>query len=86
MREIKIGQVYQHFKGNYYVVLDVVNDCDNAPGEFSKKMVVYQALYGDHLKWARRLDEFMSEVDHIKYPAATQKYRFEEINLGEKSC
>ena len=84
MREIKIGQVYQHFKGNYYVVLDVVNDCDsNNDAEF-RKIVIYQALYGDHLKWARRLDDFMGEVDRVKYPNVTQRYRFTEINLAER--
>lgn len=76
-REIKIGGTYRHFKNKLYVVLDIVNDCNSANGE--GKMVIYQALYGEHLKWARTLDEFASEVDHKKYPEVTQKWRFEEV-------
>ena len=27
MRDIKIGHIYKHFKNKYYIVLDIVNDC-----------------------------------------------------------
>lgn len=81
MREIKLGQVYRHFKGNYYVVLDVVNDSETNNSDNPDKVVIYQALYGDRLKWARKYEEFMSKVDHKKYPEVKQKYRFEEAIL-----
>ena len=29
MREIKIGNVYKHFKNKYYIVTDIVNDCES---------------------------------------------------------
>ena len=45
----------------------------------SKKVVIYQALYGDKLKWARDYDEFASLVDKNKYPNISQKYRFERV-------
>ena len=80
MREIKIGKIYKHFKGKLYIVLDIVNDCESNNDEVYKKIVIYQALYGDNLKWARAYDVFNSEVDHEKYPDVTQKYRFEEVN------
>ena len=80
MREIKIGQKYRHFKNKEYIVLDIVYDSEsNNDAEF-KKIVIYQALYGEGLKWARPYDMFNSEVDHKKYPEVKQKYRFEEID------
>ena len=78
MREIEIGKVYKHFKGNLYEVLDIVNDSESNNDDEYKKVVVYQALYGEKLKWARPYDMFNSEVDHDKYPNVEQKYRFEE--------
>lgn len=79
MREIKIGKKYRHFKGKEYKVLDIVYDSESNNDEKLKKIVVYQALYGDNLKWARPYDMFNSEVDHEKYPDIKQIYRFEEI-------
>ena len=80
MREIKIGKKYKHFKGNLYKVIDIVNDSESNNDIEYKKVVIYQALYGDNLKWARPYDMFNSEVDHIKYPEVEQKYRFEEVD------
>lgn len=72
MRELKINRVYKHFKGDYYIVLDIAND-----SETKEKMVVYRKLYGDGGLWVRPLDMFLGEVDHEKYPNVEQKYRFE---------
>ena len=38
-----------------------------------KKIVIYQALYGDNLKWARAYDMFNSLVDIEKYPEVQPK-------------
>ena len=80
MREIRKGKMYKHFKGGVYLVLDIVYDSNSNNDEELKKVVIYQALYGDNLTWARSYDEFNSEVDHKKYPEVIQKYRFEEYN------
>ena len=72
MRKIKINGIYKHFKGNYYIVIDIATD-----SESNEKYVVYRELYGDNNLWIRKLDMFLSEVDHEKYPDISQKYRFE---------
>lgn len=73
---IKPGHVYQHFKGNKYIVIDIVNYSEDE----NEKMVIYQALYGKREKWARPLSMFSSEVDREKYPEVKQKFRFQEID------
>ncbi len=76
MREIKINGIYKHFKGDYYLVVDVAQE-----SETQEKVVVYRKLYEDGGLWVRPLEMFLSEVDHEKYPGVTQKYRFELQNI-----
>ena len=72
MQELVLHRVYKHFKGDYYLVVDVANH-----SETKDPYVVYRRLYGDGSLWIRPMDMFLSEVDHEKYPNVTQKYRFE---------
>ncbi|WP_300943230.1 DUF1653 domain-containing protein [uncultured Duncaniella sp.] len=69
-----MGVLYRHFKGGVYRVLNFAEY--TVTGE---PLVIYQAEYGSQKIYARPFSEFSSEVDRVKYPEATQKYRFEQI-------
>ena len=75
---IKNGDIVRHFKKE-------TTDGSN-PYQYLYR-VVYEALYdnGEGVKvgdiFVRRYEEFMSEVDHVKYPNIKQKYRFETTSI-----
>lgn len=70
--EVKINGIYKHFKGDYYIVVDIALDSDTLD-----KCVIYRGLYGDGPLYVRKYEEFISLVDKVKYPNVNQKYRFE---------
>lgn len=77
MREVKINGVYRHFKGRYYLVVDVA-----LHSETGEEYVVYRQLYGEGRLWIRPLEMFLEPVDRAKYPDCPQEYRFELMNDG----
>ncbi|MCI6265389.1 MAG: DUF1653 domain-containing protein [Erysipelotrichaceae bacterium] len=72
-RNVKVGKKYKHFKGTHHKVICLAKD-----SETLEEKVVY-THEEDGTIWLRDKKEFLSEVDHQKYPNINQKYRFEEI-------
>lgn len=69
---VEINRVYRHFKGDYYLVVDIAVNSENL-----EKLVIYRALYGENILYARPYDIFISKVDRDKYPDVKQEYRFQ---------
>ena len=40
MKQVKIGKIYRHFKGNYYFIENVGLD-----SETMERLVIYKAIY-----------------------------------------
>ena len=70
--EVKVGNVYRHFKGNIITILNIAKH-----SETLEEMVVYTH---DNEVWVRPIGMFYEKVDKIKYPDVEQEYRFELQN------
>ena len=73
-KEVLIGKVYRHFKGNYYFVEDIAHD-----SETQERMVVYKPIYERNDKkklWVRPEKMFLSEIPERPDNITGQKYRF----------
>ncbi len=49
---------YQHFKGNFYQVLDTVTH-----SETQETLVLYKPLYGEQALWVRPIEMFVEEIE-----------------------
>ena len=70
----KPNQVYRHFKGDLYKILDIAEHTEN-----HERLVVYKALHGTKSIYARPVSMFMSPVNTKKYPEVKQFFRFELV-------
>ena len=83
MKEVKIGRVYRHFKGNYYFVENVAYD-----SETKERMVVYKPLYNreDGRSISVRPEKmFLEEIPERPDNITGQKLRFELVDDIEKN-
>ena len=55
--KIKPGK-YQHFKGNFYQVIDTVTH-----SETQETLVLYKPLYGEQALWVRPIEMFLEEIE-----------------------
>jgi len=77
---IEVGQIYRHFKGNYYYILDLAID-----SETNNKSVVYQSLYDDNKIWVRDMEMFNEKIDQSKPENIyNQVERFKLVDLREE--
>lgn len=78
MKEVKIGKVYRHFKGNYYFVENIAFD-----SETQERIVVYRPIYNredNKSLWVRKEEMFLSEIPSNRPDNITkQKHRFELV-------
>lgn len=74
MEEVKVGQVYRHFKGTIHKVLNIALD-----SETKERMVVYSHEADEEI-WVRPEKMFLEEIPERSDNVTGQKYRFELIS------
>lgn len=75
MREVQVGRVYRHFKGNYYFIQEIAYD-----SETKERMVIYKPLYereDGRKTWIRSEKMFLEEIPERPDNITGQKQRFE---------
>ena len=82
MKQVQIGRVYRHFKGNYYFVENVALD-----SETQERVVIYKPLYPrqDSGIWVRRENMFLEEIPERPDNITGQKHRFELVEELSKN-
>lgn len=73
------GELYRHYTGEIYQILTVAKH-----SETGEQLVILQAMFGAFESYASPLSQFISEVDHQKYPRIKQQYWFSRINRMEQ--
>lgn len=74
------GELYRHFKGGLYRIVTIAQHTETSEG-----LVIYRSEEDPSKVWARPVVNFLSPVDKVKYPDATQDMRFEKVVPGQES-
>lgn len=74
LKEEMTGCIYRHFKGELYIVTDVVVNSESLEIE-----VIYKDFSPSQLAWSRHLKQFFSGINTTKYPDTLQKVRFKKV-------
>lgn len=69
-QELIIHGIYQHYKGDYYIVEDIA--CHT---ETSEELVIYRGLYEGAPVWARPKAMFLEEIAPGKLRFTLQKIK-----------
>jgi len=72
MKQVKIGKVYRHFKGNYYFIQDVALD-----SETKERIVIYRPIYDR--KDSRNLGKKRRNVFRRNRPNKKRQYNRTKI-------
>ncbi len=72
------GELYRHFKGGLYRIVTIAQHTETSEG-----LVIYRSEEDPSKVWARPMVNFLSPVDKVKYPDATQDMRFEKAEPGQ---
>ena len=75
------NEIYKHFKGSLYQIVTIA-----VHTETSDKLVIYKSVEKPERVFARPVDMFMSEVDHLRYPLVRAKYRFTLMVEAEETA
>ncbi|MBP5554264.1 MAG: DUF1653 domain-containing protein [Lachnospiraceae bacterium] len=74
------GELYRHFKGGLYRIVTIAQHTETSEG-----LVIYRSEEDPSKVWARPVVNFLSPVDKVKYPDATQDMRFEKVESGQEA-
>lgn len=72
------GELYRHFKGGLYRIVTIAQHTETSEG-----LVIYRSEEDPSKVWARPVVNFLSPVDKVKYPDASQDMRFEKVVAGQ---
>lgn len=77
--EVKQGEVYRHFKGQFHYIVAIALD-----SETMERVVVYQHLDGTGEIWTRPEEMFLEEIPERSDNVTGQRHRFEKVDNLEK--